>query len=75
MKDQIDQLVRGIKDDLEQPSPSIPEVAVFFQTIGADGPSKAVAKRLILLSWASDVTLPPEMCSYAIEQLNILPEF
>lgn len=75
MQDQIDQLVRGIIDDLAQPSPSVPEVAIFFQAIGADGPSRAAAKRLIPLSWASDVTLPPDVCSNALHQLHTHPDF
>jgi hypothetical protein len=59
MKDQIDQFVRGIMDDLAQPSPSVPEVAVFFQTIGADCPSKAVAKRLKVVSLPISCWLAP----------------
>jgi hypothetical protein len=43
MKTQIDNLVRGIRHDLAQPSPAVPELAAFFQAIGADGLSKAVA--------------------------------
>lgn len=33
MKTQIDNLVRGIRHDLAQPSPAVPELATFFRTI------------------------------------------
>ncbi|QBC33248.1 hypothetical protein [Pandoraea sp. XY-2] len=62
MKTQIDNLVRGIRHDLAQPSPAVPELATFFRTIGADGLSKAVAQRAILSRWAEDTTLP-RMCA------------
>lgn len=52
MKTQIDNLVRGIHHDLAQPSSAVPELAAFFQTIGADGLSKAIAQRAILGRWA-----------------------
>ena len=38
VKIQIDDLVRGILHDLAQPAPSHPELAVFFEAIGASGP-------------------------------------
>ena len=61
MTTQIDNLVRGIHHDLAQPSPAVPELAAFFQTIGADGLSKAVAQRAILGRWAEDVTLTSDV--------------
>lgn len=75
MKTQIDNLVRGIRHDLAQPSPAVPELATFFRTIGADGLSKAVAQRAILSRWAEDATLPPDMRDYAQQQLDALPAF
>ncbi len=75
MKNKIDNLVRGIQHDLAQPSPTVPEVAAFFQAIGADGFSKAVAQRAILASWAADVTLTADVRDYAQQQLNALPAF
>lgn len=75
MKTQIDNLVRGILHDLAQPSPAVPELAAFFQAIGADGFSKAVAQRAILGRWAEDVTLPPDVCDYVQQQLDTLPAF
>ncbi len=75
MKTQIDNLVRGIHHDLAQPSPAVPELAAFFQTIGVDGLSKAVAQRAILDRWAEDMTLPPDVRDYAQQQLATLPDF
>ena len=75
MKTQIDNLVRGIHHDLAQPSPAVPELAAFLQTIGADGLSKAVAQRTILGRWAEDVTLTPDVRDYAQQQLATLPDF
>ncbi len=75
MKTQIDNLVRGIRQDLSQPSPAIPELATFFQAIGADGISKAVAQRAVLRRWAKDLTLPLDMRDYAQQQLDALPTF
>ena len=75
MKTQIDNLVRGIQHDLAQPSPAVPELAAFFQAIGADGFSKAVAQRAILVRWSEDVTLTPDVRDYAQQQLATLPDF
>ena len=75
MKTQIDNLARGILHDLAQPSPAVPELAAFFQAIGADGFSKAVAQRAILARWAEDVTLTPDVRHYAQQQLATLPDF
>ncbi len=75
MKTQIDNLVRGIHHDLAQLSPAVPELAAFFQTIGADGLSKAVAQRAILGRWAEDVTLTSDVRDYAQQQLATLPDF
>ena len=75
MKSQIDNLVRGIRQDLSQPSPAIPELATFFQAIGADGISKAAAQRAVLRRWAKDLTLPLDMRDYAQQQLDALPTF
>jgi len=75
MTTQIDNLVRGIHHDLAQPSPAVPELAAFFQTIGADGLSKAVAQRAILGRWAEDVTLTSDVRDYAQQQLATLPDF
>lgn len=75
MKTQIDNLARGILHDLAQPSPAAPELAAFFQAIGADGFSKAVAQRAILARWAEDVTLTPDVRDYARQQLATLPDF
>lgn len=75
MKNQIDNLVRGIQHGLAQSSPTVPEVAAFFQAIGADGFSKAVAQRTILASWAEDVTLTADVRDYAQQQLKALPAF
>ena len=75
MKTQIDNLVRGIRHDLAQPSPAVPELATFFRTIGADGLSKAVAQRAILGRWAEDVTLASDVRDYAQQQLATLPDF
>ncbi len=75
MTTQIDNLVRGIHHDLAQPSPPVPELAAFFQTIGADGLSKAVAQRAILGRWAEDVTLTSDVRDYAQQQLATLPDF
>ncbi len=75
MKNQIDNLVRGIQHDLAQPSPTVPEVATFFQAIGADGFSKAVAQRAILARWAEDVTLTADVRDYAQQQFATLPDF
>ena len=74
MTTQIDNLVRGIHHDLAQPSPAVPELAAFFQTIGADGLSKAVAQRAILGRWAEDVTLTPDVRDHAQQQLATLPD-
>lgn len=52
-----------------------PELAAFFQTIGADGLSKAVAQRAILGRWAEDVTLTSDVRDYAQQQLATLPDF
>lgn len=75
MTTQIDNLVRGIHHDLAQPSPAVPELAAFFQTIGADGLSKAVAQRAILGRWAEDVTLTSDVRDYAQQQLATLVIF
>lgn len=75
MKTQIDNLVRGIRHDLAQQSPAVPEMAAFFQAIGADGPSRAAEKRAILGRWAEDVTLPLDDRTYAQQQLATLPAF
>lgn len=75
MKNQIDNLVRGILHDLASPVPAVPEVAAFFEVIGADSLSKAVAQRAILARWAVDITLPADMRLYAHEQLGTLPDF
>lgn len=76
MKTQIDNLVRGIRHDLAQLSPAVPELAAFFlQAIGADGLSKATEQRAILGRWAEDVTLPPDVRDYAQQQLATLPDF
>ena len=66
MKTQIDNLVRGIRHDLAQPSPAVPELAAFFQAIGADGLSKATEQRAILGRWAEDVTLTSDVRDYVI---------
>lgn len=71
----IDNLVRLILQALAQPSPAVPELAAFFQTIGADGLSKAVAQRAILGRWAEDVTLTSDVRDYAQQQLATLPDF
>ena len=65
MKTQVGNLVRGICHDLAQPSPAVPELATFFQAIGAVGLSKAIEQRAILGHWAEDVTLPPDIRDYA----------
>lgn len=75
MKTQIDNLVRGIRHDLAQPSPAVPELVAFFQAIGADGLSTATERRAILGRWAEDVTLPPDVRDYAQQQLATLPSF
>lgn len=75
MKDQIDNLVRGIRHDFAQPSHAVPEIAAFFQVIGADGLSKATEQRAILGRWAEDVNLPTDVRDYAQYQLKALPEF
>ncbi|NKF94885.1 hypothetical protein GO290_01953 [Ralstonia solanacearum] len=75
MKTQIDNLVRGIQHDLAQPSPTVPELAAFFQAIGADGFSKAVEQRAILARWAKDMSLLPGVRDYARQQLDSLPAF
>ena len=75
MKTQIDNLVRGIRHDLAQPSPSVPELAAFFQAIGADGLSTATEQRAILGRWAEDVTLTSDVRDYAQQQLATLPDF
>lgn len=75
MKNQIDNLVRGIQHDLVQASPTVPEVAAFFQAIGADGFSKAVAQRAILARWAEDVALTADVCNYVKQQFATLPDF
>lgn len=75
MKTLIDNLVRSIRHDLAQPSPAFPELAAFFQAIGADGPSKATAQRAILKRWADDGTLSHDERDYAQQQLATLPVF
>lgn len=75
MKTQIDALVRSILHDLKQPLPTVPELAAFFQSIGADGLSKAVKQRLILACWADDMGLCQDVRDYARQQLNALPNF
>ncbi len=70
MKTQIDNLVRGIRHDLAQPSPAVPELATFFRTIGADGLSKAVAQRAILSRWAEDTTLPPDVRDGSVAKIG-----
>lgn len=75
MKDQIDNLVRGILYDLAQPSHAVPELAAYFQAIGADGLSKAVAQRAIICRLASDMTISKDVQDYAQLQLDSLPAF
>ena len=75
MKTQIDNLMRGIRYDLAQPSAAVPEVAVFLQAIGADGLSKTSAQRVILARWAEDVTLTADVRDYAQQQFATLPDF
>ena len=75
MKTQIDNLVRGIRHDLAQPSPVVPELAAFFQAIGADGLSKAREQLAILRRWAEDATLPPDVRDYAQQKLTTIPDF
>ena len=75
MKIQIDNLVRGIQHDLAQPNHPVPELAAFFQAIGADGFSKAVAQRAILCRWALDMTNLPDVRDYAQLQHDALPAF
>ena len=75
MKIQIDDLVRGILHDLAQPAPSHPEVAAFFEAIGADGRSRAAAQRAVLVRWAQDMGLPADARQYAHRQLDALPDF
>lgn len=75
MKDQIDRLVQGIIQDLASPPPSRPEVAQFFELIGADGRSKARAQRDVLARWAEDCTLGDDERLYAAKQLEGLSAF
>ncbi len=75
MKNQIDNLVRGIQHDLAQPSRAVPELAAFFQAMGADGFSKAVTQRAILARWAEDVTLTTDVRNYAQQQFATIPDF
>lgn len=75
MKTQIDNLVRGILHDLAQPSSGVPEVDVYFKSIGADGLSKAVEQRAILASWIEDMSFALDVRQYAQEQLDALPCF
>lgn len=75
MKTQIDNLVRGIQHDLAQPCHSVPELAAYFKSIGADGFSKAVAQRAILCRWTADMTILPDVRDYAQLQLDALPVF
>ena len=75
MKNQIDDLVRSIRNDLAQPDPALPELAAFFQAIGADGTSKSIAQRAILERWAEDGTLSTDERDYALQQLATLPTF
>ena len=61
---------------LARPAPTaLSGLAAFFQTIGADGLSKAVAQRAILGRWAEDVTLTSDVRDYAQQQLATLPDF
>ncbi|WP_176317908.1 hypothetical protein [Burkholderia vietnamiensis] len=75
MKFQIDNLVRSILHDLAQPAPSQPELAAFFEAIGADGCSRAAAQRDVLATWAEDMCLPTDVRQYAQRQLAALPAF
>lgn len=75
MHTQIDNLVRSIQQDLIQPAPSVPELAGFFEAVGADGRSLAVAKRAILARWAEDGNFSHSVRQYAKRQLDALPAF
>nr|WP_315194224.1 hypothetical protein [uncultured Aquabacterium sp.] len=75
MQTQIDNLVRSIQQDLTQPAPSVPELASFFEAIGADGLSLAGAKRAILARWSEDANFLPSVRQYAKRQLEALPTF
>lgn len=75
MKTQIDALVRDILYHLAQPSSAVLEVAVFLETIGADGYSKALELRAILARWAEAADLTAEDRMYASQRLRALPAF
>ncbi|MBR8029929.1 hypothetical protein KDX27_39205 [Burkholderia cenocepacia] len=75
MKIKIDNLVRSILQDLAQPLPSQPELAAFFEAIGADGCSRATAQRDVLATWAEDACLPAPIRQYVQQQLDALPAF
>lgn len=72
---QIDRLVKSILQDLDAPPPTTPELAHFFELIGADGTSKARAQREVLARWALDGTLGTDVRLYAAQQLEALPVF
>lgn len=75
MKQQIDNLVRAIHHARTCPLPADPHLAEFFLARGLDGPAMAVRLRDALERHVKDGCLAAEVCQYARQQLEGLPEF
>jgi hypothetical protein len=75
MKNQIDNLVRGILHDLTQSEPAQPELAIYMVSIGADGHTRAVTQRDILATWIEDMKFSSEVRQYAQQRFDGLPPF